>query len=70
MNKTILFLGRTFAGHVHDYTMLKEEFPPEQAWFEFMAVLVDLGYQGILADYVGEEIHIPTKSHVKVRRTL
>ena len=33
-NKFILFLGQTFAGHTHDYTMFKEEFPPDQPWFE------------------------------------
>ena len=55
----ILFLGQTFAGHTHDYTMLKAEFLPEEAWFEFLQVLVDLGYQGILKDYVGEDIHLP-----------
>lgn len=69
LNKTILFLGRTFAGHVHDYTMLKAEFPPERAWFEFIQVLVDLGYQGILTDYVGEAIHIPHKKPRKSKKT-
>jgi hypothetical protein len=59
LNKAIVFLGRTFAGHTHDYTMLKEEFPPEEAWFAFLQVLVDLGYQGILTDYVGQEIQVP-----------
>ena len=68
LNKTILFLGRTFAGQVHDYTMLKAEFPPEQAWFEFIAVLVDLSYQGILTDYVGEEIYIPHKKPRKSKK--
>ncbi len=51
----------TFAGHTHDYTMLKAGFPPQEAWFEFLQVLVDLGYQGILKDYVGAEIHLPHK---------
>jgi hypothetical protein len=62
----ILYLGQTFAGHVHDYTMLKREFPPEEAWFEFIRVLVDLGYQGIVKDYVGADIHLP---HKKPRRS-
>ena len=68
LDKMILFLGQTFAGHVHDYTMLKEEFPPEEAWFEFLQVLVDLGYQGILNDYVGEEIHLPHKKPRKSKK--
>lgn len=41
--------------------MLKAEFPPQAAWFELLQVLVDLGYQGMLTDYVGEEIHVPHK---------
>ena len=31
--KLIIFLGRTFRGHNHDYSMLKQEFPPELDWF-------------------------------------
>ena len=45
LDKAILFLWKTFAGHTHDYTMLKEEFPPEEAWFAFHQALVDLGYR-------------------------
>ena len=28
-DKFIVFLGRTFSGHNHDYLMLKQEVPPE-----------------------------------------
>lgn len=66
----IRFLGKTFAGHVHDYTMLKQEFPPEQLWFECLKVLVDLGYQGIVKDYAGEEIHLPPKNLAKASKIL
>ncbi len=38
IEKVILFLGHTFSGRQHDYTMLKEEFPPEAAWFAFLKV--------------------------------
>ena len=60
-DKIILFVGRTFAGHTHDYAMLKEEFPPDQPWFENTDVLADLGYQGIRNDYEGDRIEIPAK---------
>ena len=33
-DKLIVFLGRTFSGHNHDYSMLKQEFPPELDWFD------------------------------------
>ena len=60
-NKLIVFLGRTFSGHNHDYTMLKQEFPPEVDWFTNLRVRVDLGYLGIQADYRGDQIDIPAK---------
>jgi hypothetical protein len=59
-NKFIVFLGRTFSGHNHDYNMLKQEFPPEVDWFADIHVGVDLGYQGIQSDYSGDQIDIPT----------
>ena len=40
-NKFIVFLGRTFSGHNHDYLMLKQEFPPELDWFIDINVRVD-----------------------------
>ena len=67
-SKLILFLGKTFTGHTHDYAMLKEEFPPEKAWFEFLKVLVDLGYQGIVSDYVGDDIQLPHKKPRKSKK--
>ena len=50
VSKFIIFLGQTFSGRNHDYSMLKEEFPPELDWFDVIQVLVDLGYQGIVTD--------------------
>ena len=41
--KFIVFLGRTFSGHNHDYLMLKQEFPPELDWFTDINVRVDCG---------------------------
>ena len=57
----ILFVGRTFSGHHHDYAMLKAEFPPDYDWFATLKVLVDLGYLGIRTDYAGTEILVPHK---------
>jgi DDE superfamily endonuclease len=60
-NKFIVFLGRTLSGHNHDYSMLKQELPPELDWFTDINVLVDLGYLGIQADYRGDQSEIPAK---------
>ena len=65
IDKFVLFLGRTFPGHKHDYTMLKEEFPPEFPWFEGLGVFADSGYQGIQKDYKGDNILIPYKKPKK-----
>src|SRR5215831_9106957 len=58
-SKFIVFLGRTFSGHNHDYKMLKQEFPPEMDWFSDLHVRVDLGYQGMQSDYQLDQLDIP-----------
>ena len=60
-DKWMVFVGRTFSGHHHDYSMLKQELPPDLDWFVDLEVWVDLGYQGIQSDYAGEMIEIPHK---------
>ena len=67
-NKLIVFLGRTFSGHNHDYLMLKQELPPELDWFTDLNVRVDLGYLGMQSDYKGEGIAIPTKKPRKSKK--
>ena len=67
-DKFIIFLGRTFSGHNHDYSMLKTEFPPALAWFADLHVRVDLGYLGIQSDYRGDRIDIPTKKPRKSKK--
>jgi len=70
MTKLILFIGQTFSGHNHDYKILKEEFPTDSAWFEYLTVLVDLGSQGIIKDYEGNDIQIPVKKPIKSKNNL
>lgn len=67
-DKFIVFLGRTFSGHNHDYLMLKQEFPPELDWFTDINIRVDLGYLGIQSDYNGDQIDIPTKKPRKSKK--
>src|SRR5947199_10836788 len=67
-DKFIIFLGRTFSGHNHDYLMLKQEVPPELDWFTDLHVRVDLGYLGIKSDYHGEQIDIPTRKPRKSQK--
>ena len=67
-DKLIVFLGRTFSGHHHDYLMLKQELPPELDWFVDINVRVDLGYLGIKSDHRGEQIAIPMRKPRKSQK--
>jgi hypothetical protein len=67
-DKFIIFLGRPFSGHNHDYIMLKQELPPGVDWFADINVRVDLGYLGIKTDYMGDRIDIPTKKPRKSKQ--
>ena len=64
----IIFLGRTFSGHNHDYRILKQELPPELDGFADINVRVDLGYRGIQSDYRGEQIDLPTRKPRKSQK--
>ena len=67
-SKFIVFLGRTFSGHNHDYKMLKQEFPLDGDWFSDIHVRVDLGYQGMQSDYNIAQIDIPHKKPRKSKK--
>lgn len=68
LSKYILFVGRTFTGHNHDYSMLKQELPPDEPWFDGLRVLVDLGYLGMPKDYNSDHIHLPVKKPRKSQK--
>lgn len=70
LSKDILFIGRTFTGRNHDYTMLKQELPPEESWFDDIQVLVDLGYLGMAKDYNSDNVHLPFKKPRKSKKNL
>jgi DDE superfamily endonuclease len=67
-NTFMVFLGRTFTGHHHDYRMLKQEFPPALDWCTDLHVPVDLGYLGIRSDSRGAQLDIPTKKPRKSQK--
>lgn len=57
----ILYLSKCWVGKIHDFKLLKEEFPPNQKWFRKFKVRVDLGYLGIGKEYECKELLIPHK---------
>jgi len=59
--KQVIYLGKTFSGRNHDYAMFKEEFPPEDAWFEGIKLYADSGYQGMKTDYPKSDAELPFK---------
>jgi len=67
-DKFMVFLGRTFSGHHHDYSMLKQECPPAVDWFTDIHVRVDWGYLGIQAAYSGDQMEIPIKKPRKSQK--
>lgn len=60
-NKKIHFVSSTYKGKVHDFTILKNEFPCQLNWFSKLSVRVDLGFQGITDTYQFKELFIPIK---------
>ena len=67
-DKFMVFLGRTFRGHNHDYTMLKQELPPDVDWLRDMHVRVDGGYQGMPSDYHIAQLDMPHKKPRKSQK--
>lgn len=63
----VLFVGFTVLGAVHDYRLLKNEFPTSQHWFKRLNVWVDLGYIGFGKDYISKTLKIPHKKPYKTK---
>ena len=61
-NKVIKYISKCWVGKTHDYSMLKEEFPPCENWFSDLKVRVDLGYLGFAKNYVCKQLFIPKKA--------
>jgi len=62
-DKKILYINSNHPGSIHDYTILKYCFDPQQNphCFAHANVKVDLGFQGIASDYQCGQVSIPHK---------
>jgi hypothetical protein len=60
-DKTIKYLSHCCGGKKHDFSLLKQEFPPELPWFKKFKIKVDLGYLGIVNQYNCKGVSIPHK---------
>lgn len=63
--KRILYLSKSWVGKLHDFRLLKAEFPPHQKWFQKFKVRVDLGYLGMDKEYECKELLLPHKKPPK-----
>lgn len=61
MSRRIKFISKAYRGHVHDFTLLQAEFPPEKDWFSTFKVRLDLGFQGFADLYPSAALQIPHK---------
>ena len=59
--KRIFYLSKSWVGKIHDFKLLKAEFPPKKNWFKKFKVRVDLGYLGIDKEYECKELMVPHK---------
>jgi len=66
-SQMILFVGTTVLGAIHDYRLLKEEFPPQFNWFKRLGVWIDLGYIGFAKSYQTKNLNIPYKKPYKTK---
>ena len=64
-DKQIRYLSNARIGKIHDYKFMKEVFPPDKNWFEIFNIRVDLGFLGIVSDYLSKSINIPHKKSKK-----
>lgn len=65
VKRKILYLSQCWVGKMHDFKLLKLEFPPEQNWFANFKIRVDLGYLGMAKEYVCKALSIPHKKPKK-----
>jgi len=63
-------LSAVYVGKVHDFSILKVEFPPENGWFEDLEVMLDLAYQGFGKEYKCKKLFIPHKKPKKSELTV
>lgn len=59
--RKIHYMSKLYRGKEHDYSILKQEFPSNRAWFSDKKVLLDLGFQGFDDLYETLEVWLPHK---------
>lgn len=60
-NRRIHYISKLYIGKEHDYSILKQEFPPNKSWFKHKTVRLDLGFQGFQDIYQTKKTYLPYK---------
>lgn len=60
-SKFIHYISYCREGSLHDYRLLKENFPTQQDWFKNFSLRVDLAYLGISKDYQAKGVYMAHK---------
>jgi len=69
-SKRIGYISQYAVGKLHDYSFLKQLFPPQKEYcFENFHLRVDLGFLGIVKDYLCQSVSIPHKKPRKAELT-
>lgn len=59
--KTIPYISHCYEGKKQDFSLLKDEFNTDKAWFNDFNIYLDLGYLGFLKEYTCKNLFIPHK---------
>ena len=57
----MIYVSRLVPGAMHDFALLKKQFPPNEPWFSGLTVRLDSGFQGFDKTYACEKLFLPTK---------
>ena len=60
-DRYVHYISYCWVGRSHDFTVLKEEFPAADGWFDPYVVRLDLGYHGFANEYPNVKTFIPDK---------
>jgi hypothetical protein len=60
-SKFIRYISYCREGSLHDYHLLKENFPTQGDWFKNFSLRVDLAYLGIVKDYSCKNVYMAHK---------
>ena len=64
----IYYVSSLYDGSHVDFSVLKQEFPPEKKWFEKFKVVVDLGFAGIANEFEIKQLMIGVKKPRKSKK--